>query len=67
MTPKIKELYKHSLKDKEFLNEMKEDDPDNYMEPTIFWSNNQKTGWAAMYYGWLVGKGKRKNKNNEKK
>ena len=54
MEPKVRSLYNSALKNKEFLNDVKE--ADNDKAPTVFSSSIEKHIFTASYYGWLVGK-----------
>ena len=58
MTPKVKMLYKHSIKNKEFIDDLWIADADR--PPSSFSCEVTKIIFAGLYYGWLVGKhGKR--------
>ena len=54
MTEAVKKLYKSSIKNKLFLQEIYEADKDT--KPSMFASEGEKIMFASIYYGWLVGK-----------
>ncbi len=54
MTPRFKKIYKSALKNKSFLEAIYEADFDT--PPNSFSSDLDKGLFAAIYYGWLVGK-----------
>lgn len=54
MTTKIKKVYKSAIKNTRFLQDIKE--ADNDTKPNFLSSDLEKHLFAAIYYGWLVGK-----------
>lgn len=56
MTPKLKKLYKESIKDKLFNKKFKESDSE-YLKPNIFSSDIDKGVFTAVYFGWLIARG----------
>lgn len=58
MTPRVKKLYKESIRSDEFNSDMKKQDPIGYCKPPeLFSSEKDKLLYACAYYGWLLGKG----------
>ena len=55
MTEKVKKLWGESINDEVFLREMEEAD-DNWIYPSLSWNELEKICFAAMYWGWKVGK-----------
>ncbi len=56
MTPRVKKLLKAATADKLFQSELKIHEPE-YYKPGLFWSSTEKNLYAAIYMGWLIGKG----------
>lgn len=54
MTERVKKIYKSGIKNNEFLLDIKL--ADGYEKPDLFDSDEIKTIFATVYYGWLVGK-----------
>ena len=54
MTEKVKRLYKSAVKNKAFLIEIYEADGDKKPKPLA--RSEEKLAFAAIYYGWLLGK-----------
>jgi hypothetical protein len=54
MTDKVSAVYNAAIKDKLFLQDMK--DADNDVPSKWFISDNETTFWSALYYGWFVGR-----------
>lgn len=54
MTPTVKQLYNSASKNQEFLLSIREADNDE--KPGLFSNDQEKAIFAAVYYGWLVGK-----------
>lgn len=54
MTTKTRIVYKGAIKNKEFLSDIFMADGDK--KPGLFSSGVDKTIFATIYYGWLVGK-----------
>lgn len=54
MKERVTILYKSSVKNKDFLQEIYNADGDE--KPGLFASNTDKTIFATLYYGWLVAK-----------
>lgn len=51
-------MYEASLEDKEFEDEIKSSDPENYIKPNWRSTPLLKAIYVSVYYGWLVGKGR---------
>lgn len=58
MTTATENMYKASIKDTEFQDELISSDPINYIKPKLVSSDKFKVIYTAIYYGWLVGKGR---------
>jgi hypothetical protein len=54
MNAKVKIMYESAIKNSEFLIDIAE--ADNDKKPGIFASEVEEAIFAAVYYGWLVGK-----------
>ncbi len=57
MEKSVKKMYKAAKSDYTFKEKLKEVDT-NYSEPTMFSPTMEKIAWAAIYFGYLIGKGK---------
>lgn len=54
MTNKLRIIYESGLKNNQFLMDIHDAGIDK--KPTFFSSASEKTAFATVYYGWLVGK-----------
>ena len=59
----VKRMYKEGLANQEFNKEAKETDPEGYFKPGCFATNVEEHVYIAVYYGWLLGKGRFKRSN----
>lgn len=55
MTPKMKLLFKQTMKDEEFFESVKKLVPE-FKKQNIFSSNREKVAYALMYAGYYIGK-----------
>ena len=54
MTERVRKIYKFAIKNSLFLKEIYDADKDT--KPSMFCDDIEKTTFATIYYGWLVGK-----------
>ena len=64
MRPNVKRLYKEAVKNQEFNEDFKSNDPE-YIKPSFFTDKLIKLFYTSTYQGWLIGKGRYKESNYE--
>lgn len=63
MKKSLRRLYKESISNTEFKDDVKIKDPEGYAEPNMFSPEFHKIIFVSAYYGWLIAKGKYKRSN----